>query len=203
MSTPSVIVWFVAIKVVVVVVVVTAVVLLSRWWLLWLRRSWLWFVNLSSSGHVVDFFFFVTSPSSPPSINHVINVDFKDPLSQVLSSVCLYPSSYYCQWLGPPTAITAAAVGAWDIATSQASGKFFYFTDFFFALIMTFFLLDYMHDLWWWQQVHTTTKCPDEQLPPCIPWHIEMAATAAGAWDESVSWALGKFLSFFFFFMLY
>ena len=30
-----------------------------------------------------------------------------------------------------------------------------------------FFLLDYMHDLWRWRQVYTTTKPPDKQPP----WH--------------------------------
>ena len=35
-----------------------------------------------------------------------------------------------------------------------------------------------------------------------IPWHIETAATAAGVQDKSASRALGKFLSFFFFYAL-
>ena len=49
------------------------------------------------------------------------------------------------------------------------------------------------------------TPPPNPQMNSChhsIPWHIETAATAAGAWDESASWALGKFLSFFFFYAL-
>ena len=49
------------------------------------------------------------------------------------------------------------------------------------------------------------TSPPNAQTNSChhgIPWHIETAATAAGAWDESASWALGKFLSFFFLYAL-